>query len=84
MKRINLYLNASDVNQTVTECLCTIYTTAAECDEEPQTAVYAWFFVLFAIIVVILSSIYVARSIQRLIRFVHKTRAFGQPLPHMH
>ena len=90
---INLQLSPSDVNTTTlfdTECVCTIYSTASECDKETEAYVYGWFFVLLAIIIVLTATIYVVRSIQYLVHFlqdeVHNwNRVFHrQTTTHMH
>ena len=70
---LNLYvssLNASEseiFNTTVTDCLCTIYTTTSECSEETQTFVYGWFLILIMIILLISVSLYVTAKIQDMI-----------------
>ena len=77
MNLINLYVkpsdtNASSLNETSTECLCTIYTTALECDEKTESYVYGWFFILLSIIAVLTATLYVVHSIQYLVRFMQE------------
>ena len=52
-------------NETTAECLCTIYTTAKECDQKTATCVYEWFLVLIALLTVLFVVVYVAQIVCR-------------------
>ena len=57
-------------NQTVAECLCTIYTTASECDTKTSNCVYEWFLVLMSVMLTLSVCVYVARATYNILQRV--------------
>ena len=60
-------------NETATECLCTIYTTAHECDEQTSACVYEWFLILVAVMAVFIAASLVTRAVYNMVRRIDAT-----------
>ena len=74
-------------NQTETDIFCTIYQAAAECKCEKEVYANGWFFILIALIGIIVGVTFVLRSLQEMSllreRLSNEANRRQQPF-HMH